>query len=373
MLRNRFSILTRKKEKRIDHLLFLSVIFLTVFGMLMIFEASNISAYRDFGDKLYYAREQFYSFLLGVFCMVLFSKIDYRKLATTAVPLMFFCIISLLAVFIPGIGVKAMGAHRWINLKVMNFQPSELTKLAVVLYLAAWLSVKEKGRFASFIVLLGIVVGLVVIQPDLGTAIILSCIFMATYFLSGAPLWHFFVLLPVSLSGIAFLAVTSPYRYQRIMTFLNPDQDPLGMSYHIRQILISFGSGGWFGVGLGASIQKYQYLPEATTDSIFAIIGEEFGFFGSLIFTFIMLFLIHRIYLIVRSAPDKLSYLISSGILSLIAFQVIVNLGAMVAIFPLTGTPLPFVSYGGSSLIVMMIAIGILLNISKHGNPVHDR
>jgi cell division protein FtsW len=213
---------------------------------------------------------------------------------------------------------------------------------------------------------MGMIVGLVIIQPDLGTAIILGAIFIVLYLLSGAPIWHFMLLFPLSLICVLLLAVASPYRYNRIMTFLNPNVDPLGTSYHIRQILISFGSGGFWGVGLGGSIQKYQFLPEATTDSIFAIIGEEMGFIGALMVILIFLYLLYRMYLVVRDSPDRLSFLISGGILTLFATQIIINLGAMVAIFPLTGTPLPFISYGGTNLIISMATVGIILNISKY-------
>jgi cell division protein FtsW len=355
-----------KQTKKPDFVILAITFLLGLFGLIMIFEASNVSAFRDFADKYHYVKEQFVSLILGFVIMITISFVNYKKYFSLAVPLILFCIVSLIAVFIPGLGVKAMGAHRWIDFKIINFQPSELTKLISVIYLSSWLTSKEKGRFISFLLLMLVIIGLVIVQPDLGTSIILGGIFIIIYLLSEAPLWHFSVLLPVSLFCVFALSILSPYRYNRIMTFFNPDLDPLGSSYHIRQILISFGSGGLWGVGLGESLQKYQFLPEATTDSIFAIIGEEFGFIGCTVIIFIMMYFIYRIYLVVRNAPDKFSFLLSGGILALFSFQILINLGAMVAIFPLTGTPLPFISYGGTNLIISFATIGILLNISKY-------
>lgn len=332
----------------------------------MIYEASNVSAFGAFADKYHFVKDQSIYALVGFVNLIILSKIHYQKYYYLAIPVLTLTIITLIAVLIPGIGLKVLGARRWLEIGQFSFQPSELAKLSLILYLSAWLSRKEKGRFIPFISLLGFIVGLVILQPDLGTAVILSAIFLVVYFLSQAPVWHFLILLPVAFSAIIFLAMISPYRYDRLMTFLNPSVDPLGSSYHIRQILISLGSGGFFGLGLGASRQKYQYLPEATTDSIFAIIGEEFGFFGTSLFICVYTFFLYRVYKIVSSAPDKFSFLLSGGIMSLLGFQVLINIGAMVVIFPLTGIPLPFISYGGTNLIMTLSSVGILLNISKY-------
>jgi len=364
MHNNRIKLL--KQKKRFDIWIVIIPILLSLFGILMIYEASNVSAFKDFGDKYHYVKEQLLSFAIGIVVLVSISILPYRKYYTLSVPLMFFCIISLIAVFIPGIGIKAYGASRWISLKFINFQPSELTKLVLVLYLSSWLSSKERGRFIAFLVLVMVIVGLIIIQPDLGTAIVLTTILLTIYFLSEAPLWHFFILIPMFTGISIILAIISPYRFQRLTTFLNPNFDPLGSSYHIRQILISLGSGGLFGLGLGSSIQKYQFLPEATTDSIFAIIGEEFGFVGGFILISIYLIFLYKIYKITRNAPDKLSFLLSGGLMAYFGFQTIVNLGSMVTLFPLTGVPLPFISYGGSNLIISLIGVGVIINISKY-------
>jgi cell division protein FtsW len=209
------------------------------------------------------------------------------------------------------------------------------------------------------------VVGLVLLEPDLGTSVIIIAIALILYFASGAPVWHFALILPVLVVGVVGLAIISPYRMARLTTFLHPDKDPLGSSYHIRQALLGLGSGGWFGVGIGQSRQKYEYLPEANTDSIFAIIGEETGFVGGVAVILMFVFASWRGFRIAKRARDGFGRLLAIGITSWISVQTIINLSAMVALMPLTGVPLPFISYGGSSLIIMLAAAGILLNISK--------
>lgn len=354
------------QKKKIDIWIAILAVCLCLFGLVMIFESSNVSAYRDFGDKYHYIKEQSVWFLLGLISMSVTSFISYKKYFYLSVPMLLVTIVLLLAVFISGIGIHALGARRWINIGSFNLQPSEVTKLTFIFYLAAWFATKEKGRLIPFLLLLGLLAGLIILQPDLGTAIILSVIAIIMYFLSGAPLWHFTLLLPCMVVAVLGLAISSPYRLQRLTTFLNPNSDPLGSSYHIRQIILSLGSGGLFGVGLGSSRQKYEFLPEATTDSIFAIFGEDFGFIGSFIFLCIFVFLLYRIFLVVKRAPDKHSFLLSGGIFALISTHLAINLGAIVALLPLTGVPLPFISYGGSNLVILLTSIGILLNISKH-------
>lgn len=331
----------------------------------MIFESSNVTAFKDFHDKYHYLRDQSIYFFIGIIGMIVASFVPYKKYYYWSLPLLLFTLVSLFAVFIPGIGVKALGAHRWISFGSFNFQPAELAKLSLVLYLSAWFSSREKERLGAFILFMGLIVGLVIIEPDLGTAIILGCISIVMYFLSGAPFWHFAMLVPSSVVAVVFLAISSPYRMKRLTTFLNPEIDPLGSSYHIRQILISLGSGGLFGMGLGASRQKYQFLPEATTDSIFGIIGEEFGFIGCIILIIVFGILLYKIARVARNTRDKHGFLLAGGILALFGCQIAVNLGAIVAVLPLTGVPLPFISYGGSNLIVSLFAIGILMNISR--------
>lgn len=366
MIRNSKPLKLFKQKKQFDYWILIFAVFSSLFGILMIFESSNVVAFKQFGDKYYFVKEQLKWFSLGMISLILTAVISYKRFYRWSFALLIFTLVSLLAVFIPGLGVKTLGASRWLKLGFINFQPAELAKIVMIFYLSAWFSSKEKKRLLPFILLTALVIGLVVVQPDLGTAIILTLIIITLYFLSEAPLWHFLLLIPMSISAILGLIVTSSYRFKRLTTFLNPNTDPLGASYHIRQILISLGSGGFWGLGLGSSRQKYQYLPEASTDSIFAIVGEELGFLGSAIFIILSFIFLYRLFLVAKRAQDRYGRLLAAGIFTLFASQIFINLGAIVAIFPLTGVPLPFISYGGSNLIVSLIGIGIILNISRN-------
>lgn len=366
MKRNRLAGLVA--TKRADLWLGILACLFGLFGLLMIYDASNVIAFRDFGDKYHYMREQSVWLGIGVVVLFIVARIPYTVYYGLSVPMMLAAIGFLLAVFIPGIGISTLGASRWISIGPVNFQPSEFAKLAVILYLSSWLSHPERKRLGSFLLLFCLIIGLVVLQPDLGTATILSAIFVMLYFLSGSPWWHIAALVPLLIGGVMVLAVAAPYRWARLTTFFNPNLDPLGSSYHVRQILLSLGSGGMWGMGLGASKQKYQFLPEAATDSIFAILAEELGFVGSALFVIFCLAFLQRILSVVVKAPDRQSFLLSGGILAYFGFQMIINLGSMTTLFPLTGVPLPFISYGGSSLMIAFVAVGILLNISKNSH-----
>ena len=268
-------------------------------------------------------------------------------------------------VFIPGVGVYALGARRWVNLGFSVLQPAEFIKLALSIYLASWLSHKEKGRLAAFLLLLGLIVVLVMLEPDMGTTIVILLEALVVYFLSGGSMVYFAIILPI-ISFIGFILIKlSPYRMKRFETFFNINQSITDSSYHVRQILIALGSGGIFGVGLGNSLQKYAYLPETTTDSIFAIIAEELGFVGSVAITAIFGLIVWRGFFIAINAKDNFGKLLAGGIISFLAIQTIINLAAQTALLPLTGIPLPFISYGGSALIVDLASIGILINIEK--------
>lgn len=348
-----------------DLLLVFTIIGLGFFGLVAVFNASSVAAFRDFGNPYHFIQDQGVFLIAGFIIMSVVSFIDYHIWYRLAVPMLLGVFVLLLAVFIPGIGVHALGAKRWINFGFFTLQPTELAKLVLVVYLSAWFSYSEKGRLLPFLVLLGILLGLIILQPDMGTAIIILLIAVALYFISGAPFLHFMGLIPVLVVSFIGLAIISPYRLARITTFLNHNSDPLGSSYHVRQILIGLGSGGWFGVGLGKSRQKYAYLPEASTDSIFAIIAEEVGFVGTLLFIFFLIFIISRIFTIARYAPDRLGQLLAYGVGIWFGIQVLINLAAMVALVPLTGVPLPLISYGGSSLLSLLTGFGIVLNISR--------
>ncbi|MBI3385373.1 putative lipid II flippase FtsW [Candidatus Gottesmanbacteria bacterium] len=346
------------------YLLFLTL-FLLAFGLLMVFDSSAVTALTEFGNKFYYLRDQAKGVIIGLLGMIFAAFFDYRRYYKLSLPMLLGSLALLVMVFIPSLGVKALGAHRWISLGFFILQPSEVAKLITTIYLSAWLSKKEKNRFGAFLILLSMVVGLILLEPDLGTGIIIVSCSLIIYFISGAPLKHLVGLIPVALGGILALAISVPYRFARLATFLNLNSDPLGASYHVRQVLIALGSGGLWGLGLGKSRQKFFYLPEASTDSIFAIIAEELGFIGATALILVFVILIYRGFIIAKNAPDNFGRLLAFGITAWIALQIIINLSSMVALTPLTGIPLPFISYGGSAIVVELFAIGILLNISK--------
>ncbi len=351
--------------KRIDVLLLLSVIFLTFFGLFMIYDASSFVAFRDFGDKYHYIKGQFFWIILGFIFLGAFSLFDYHKLFNLALPILIIGILLLFMVFVPGLGITLLGARRWIDFQFFLFQPSEFVKLGLAIYLAAWFSNKEKGRFLAFLMLLGLVVLLIMLQPDMGTAAIILSEAVVVYFLSGAKVLYFVLMAPV-IAIIGFILIKiEPYRAARLTTFLDPDQSLLTSSYHVRQILIALGSGGLTGVGFGNSLQKYAYLPENTTDSIFAIIAEEVGFLGSTVIILLFTVVVWRGFYIAIHAKDNFGKLLAGGITTFLAMQVFINLASQTALLPLTGIPLPFISYGGSALIMNLAAVGILCNISR--------
>lgn len=349
---------------RPDLVLLTCTVLLVIFGLLMIYNASPITSERDFGDPTRLARLQIiwaFGGALGAFIVYLFPYKFWEKLA----PLLMLLAIGLLvAVFIPGIGLNIYGAQRWIGVgQLFSIQPSEFAKLAYIIYLAAFLS--KKIKLWPFVSLTALLLGILILQRDLGTAIVISLTGLMIYFLSGAPLKHFFLLLPTGLVAIVGFIFSSAYRRERFLTFLNPNSDPEGAAYHINQILIALGSGGWFGVGLGQSRQKYGYIPEITTDSIFAVIGNELGFLGSIILIGFLFLIVFRAFKIAALLPDRFGQLLASGIGIWVGLQVFINLSGMMALLPLTGVPLPFISYGGSSLLAVFFAVAILLKLSR--------
>ncbi len=354
--------------KKIDTVLLVVVTILTIFGLFMIYDVSSFTAYRDFEDKYHFVKDQFFWVFLGFLGMLFFANFNYHKLYNLSLPILLVAIVLLALVFVPGIGVELLGARRWINTGIFLLQPSEFVKLALAIYLSAWFSRKEKGRLLAFLLLLGLVFFLVILQPDMGTAAVILSEALVIYFLGGANIFYFIFLIPV-LAGLGFALIRlAPYRLARLETFFNAGQSIERSSYHVRQILIAFGSGGLIGVGFGNSLQKYAYLPESTTDSIFAIIAEELGFIGASILITVFVVIVWRGFYIAVNAKDNLGKLLAGGITTFLGVQAIVNLAAQTVLLPLTGIPLPFISYGGSALIVDLCSVGILLNISKNSS-----
>jgi len=347
---------------KFDKPLALSVFVLCLFGIIAVYNTSTVTGAYEFNDKYFFLKEQIKWFIVGCLALIGCFLLPYKKWYSVSIFLLLFAIFLLLLVLLPGVGQVIKGARRWLP---FGGQPSEFAKLALVIYLSAWFSNKEKGRLWAFALLCTLIIGLIMLQPDMGTAIVLGLIAVILYFISGAPIWHFLILIPTTVMiGITLIKI-APYRFSRLTTFLNMEKDPLGASYHIRQILIALGSGGLWGIGLGKSRQKYSYVPESNTDSIFAIIGEEIGFIGCSLLICLFLFIFYRGLRIAKNSTDNFGRLLATGITFYLATQTIINLSSMVAIIPLTGVPLPFISYGGSALTVNMAAIGILLNISR--------
>jgi cell division protein FtsW len=359
----RRSIRLNPQKKTFDLPLLIVVITLVIFGAVLVYDASSVHAYRDFGDSYYYIRAQLIWIVLGSVAALFFANFNYLLLKKFAWPGFLTSIILLLAVFIPGFGTSAGGAHRWLSLGFITIQPAEIMKLSTVLWLATIF--EKKAGLKPLLILLaigGLLLG--VLQKDLGSAVVFVAISIILYIVADGSLWQILLAIPLGVVSFAVLILTSSYRQKRILAFLDPFSDPQGFTYHISQVLIGLGSGGFLGLGLGQSRQKF-YIPEVTTDSIFAIIGEEFGFIGSLVLISLFAFLIIRGLKIAQSCEDRFGRILAAGITTWLGVQAIINLGAMVALFPLTGVPLPFISYGGSALVVNLAAVGILLNISR--------
>lgn len=357
-------MVSKSTKHRPDIILLTITSLLVLFGLLMVYNSSPVTALRDFGDPFYLARLQVIWAVIATISGVVAYKFNYKLLEKFSPFLVIVSIIMLLLVFVPGLGVEIYGARRWISVGgVFSIQPAEFAKLAYVIYLAVWLS--KKVRLTPFIFITLLISAIVLLQRDLGTTIVISSTGLVIYFLAGAPITQFFTIIPAGFLTTAVFIVGSEYRRARLMSFLNPASDTQGSAYHINQILIALGSGGIFGVGLGQSTQKYGYIPEVTTDSIFSVIGNELGFVGGSITIILFLVLVIRGFQIAMHTNDKFGKLLAVGISSWIGIQTIINLAGMVALLPLTGVPLPFVSYGGSSLVVTVVGVGILLNISR--------
>lgn len=326
-----------------------------------------------FGDPYFFFKHQlFYGIIPGLAVLYITQKIDYSFWKKIAFPFFISGMLCLILVFVPGVGSKVYGASRWLQLGSFSFQPSEMLKLSIILYLAAWLEQradKVKDFYEGllpFLAVISLVSFLLIKQPDMGTLGVIIFIALSIFFISGANLSHLILIAASGMVALYFLIKFESYRMDRILVFLHPEIDPRGIGYQINQAFLAIGSGGIFGVGLGHSLQKFNYLPEPVGDSIFAIIGEELGIIGALTLVFLFLTLAFIGFRIAKNAPDRFSQLAAVGITSWIVFQAFINISAILGLIPLTGIPLPFVSYGGTSIIFLLAGIGILLNISKY-------
>jgi cell division protein FtsW len=362
----------RPRRRTPDFLLFLAVTSLVAIGIVMVYSSSSVKAEFAYGRASYFLQQQLIWALLGMGVMAAAMSVDYWRLAQLAWPALGLTYTALLAVLIPGVGVISHGASRRLGWGAIGFQPSEAAKLALVLFLAASLAANPAGirRFwkglVPYLTLLGLAFFLILKQPDLGTAVSLGVTAMVMIFVAGARLWHL-VALGLGSVPVLFWAIFSvEYRRARFMAFFNPWADPLDSGFHIIQALYALGSGGLLGLGLGQSRQKFFYLPEQHTDFIFAVLGEEAGFLGGAATLLLFFLLFWRGYRIAITAPDTFSSLLAAGITTMIAVQALINIGVVTATLPITGIPLPFLSYGGSSLLFTLASVGVLLNISMY-------
>jgi len=366
-VRHLTSFMIKAKEKRrvggFDWQFFFLTLILTFLGLVFIADVSAPQALNFFGDRFYFVKQQAVWAALGIFLLCVTSKLNYRFWSKVAVPLFFISLLFLILVLIPQFGYKTLGARRWLVFGPVVFQPAELVKFTLAVYFAKL--AEEKKSFLAYLIPLVVVLALVMFQPDFGTSLIIGAIGILQLFISGVNIFYFLGIAVVSLIAAVVLIFISPYRRDRLISFLGETGDPLGKSYHISQVLISLGLGGWFGAGLGASKQKYLFLPEAATDSIFAVIAEEIGFFGSMVLILVLFYFFYRGFKISISTDDSFAKVLSFGLIVWFAGQSFLNLASMVALTPMTGVPLPFFSYGGSSLTMILVAVGIMLNISS--------
>jgi cell division protein FtsW len=371
---------TRKTKKstnkvqagEMDKLFFWLVVVLVFVGLIAISSAGIAVSQIKFGDPYHYFKHQlFYGAIPGLIVMLSVSRVNYKLWKKAAVPFFITAIIALVLVLMSSHGLELKGARRWIMLGPVSFQPTEMVKLAVVVYLASLLAKKGKSiknfseSFIPFAVAMGIVGGLILLQPDVGSLGAIMFIALTMFFLAGASLKHIAGLVATGIGLLAIMVKLEPYRMNRFLAFMDPSIDPQGIGWQVKQAAIAVGSGGIFGVGLGHSHQKFSYLPEVVGDSIFAIIAEEVGMVGAGVIVVLFVMLVFRGFQLAKKAPDRFSSFLVSGVSLWIIFQAFINIMAIIGLMPLTGITLPFISYGSTSLIFVLVGVGIVLNISR--------
>lgn len=362
---------TRPRRKRVDRILLVAIGLLVAVGLVALLSASISESKEDLGNVYgYFTHQLVFGVLGGVIAGAIAYFVPYQITKKLALPFFLVGLLLLILIFVPGIGVSLGGARRWINLGIIDLQPAEVVKVGFTLYLAAWLDthykeLKEMAVLVPFLILLGILALLLILQPNFSSLLLISAIGIAMYFAAGAPVRYIAGLGVIGVLGSLILVKVAPYRFNRILAFLDPSSDPLGISYQINQAFISIGSGRWFGTGLFQGIQKQTFLPEPMNDSIYAVWAEETGFIGASLLVILFLVFLWRTFAISERAQDRFIKYASLGIGVWIFLQASINIGAMVGVVPLTGMPLPFISYGSSSLIAVLAASGLLLQFSK--------
>lgn len=359
-------------SSRVDSGIFLLSVGLIIFGLIAVLSASSVISYERFGHNNYYFYRQLIFGSLGILLIFVFSKIDYNFWKRWNRPLLLIGIAALALVLLPSIGFKPSTARSWFRVGTFLLQPSEFAKIFLIFYLASWFE-RKKDSGSNFwfgllppLIVTGIIIGLIVIEPDLGTASIVALIAFTIFFAVGVKLRYLAALAVAGVFGLWAMIKIFPSRAARIVTFLDPSLDPRGIGYHINQALLAIGSGGFWGYGYGKSLQKHNYLPEPIGDSIFAVMAEELGFVRIIFLVLAFTLLVILGLKVAKRAPDKFGQLTAVGIVAWIGLQAFINMAAISNLMPLTGITLPFISHGGSSLISVSIAIGVLLNISRH-------
>lgn len=366
---------TMMVSHRYDRWLLAIVLSLMGIGIVMVYSASVVSAEIQFGDDLYYLKRQLAFMLGGLVVMAIGMNVPYQLLERYARPLMIIAVCLLLLALVPGISSSAKGASRWLNLGFIRLQPSEVVKLSFIIYLSAYLSQRQhdlhKFRVAWVpnILLVGVIAALLMVQPDFGSTVIIGGMLTLMIWAAGGRHLHVAILGGIGLLLGSAAIAHKAYRMKRLMAFLSPESDPQGVAYQINQALISFGSGEWTGLGLGASRQKLLYLPDAHTDFIFSIIGEEMGLLGASFIVVLFVLFLWRGLKIARQASYSFGALLAFGLTAMIAGQACVNMAVVMAMLPTKGLTLPFISYGGSSLLILSFSAGVLLNISRQMPP----
>jgi cell division protein FtsW len=346
---------------------------LVIVGLIAVYSSSFALGQLEYGTPYYFVGRQAMWAVIGTGLLIILMRFDYHRLRSISPLFMLAALIGLAAVLAPDLGVNRYGASRWIAIGPLPpVQPSEFAKLAIIIYVSAWLSSKSRNlsSFAAglvpFVTMVGLVAGLIMLEPDMGTTIIVVLTTVTLFFVAGGALSHLLALMSIGGVTAGFLVLTGGYRMDRIFAFISPEADPAGRGFHILQLLIALGSGGVTGLGIGASRQKFFYVPGAHTDGVFAIIGEEMGFIGAMAVLVLFALLVYRGIRVMLNAPDNFGSLLALGVTSWIAYQAIINIGGITRSMPLTGIPLPFLSYGGSALAATMAGIGILLSVSRY-------
>lgn len=360
------------KKIKIDLILLLAVILISILGLIMIYSSSCIWAEYKFDDPYKFLKTQGLFLIVGYIIMMVISNISYTKYLNKANIIFGVCFLLLILVLIPGVGTIRNGSRSWFGIGGFGVQPSEFMKLGIIIFTSKYLANNEKilnnikKGVLPILIILFLVFGLIMLQPDFGTGVIIVMSIIVLLFVAGVNMSFFVKLGFLGVLGIVGLIVIAPYRMKRIVSFLNPWSDPLGSGFQIIQSLYAIGPGGLLGLGFGNSIQKHFYLPEPQTDFIFAIISEELGFMGVLLVSSLFIIIIYRGLRIATNCNELFGKYLSFGITFCLAFQSILNLMVVVGLIPVTGVTLPFLSYGGSSLLISLASMGILLNISKY-------